>query len=283
MRKYTFDEHFFDNIDTEEKAYIFGFLYADGYNNETRGVVSLSLQEIDKEILDKISLSIKNTKPLQFIDMKKYHEGKSHQNQYRLNLCSRHMSKTISKLGCFQNKSYSCQFPSFISPILLHHFIRGYFDGDGCISYTYDKRKRPCGSISFVGAEYFCKSLSSHLSLLEINAAVSYDKHYDECIRRVAFGGRNQLIKFYNYIYNNATIYLSRKKIKFDDFIIVSWEYLVKNKSTNVYKNVAGCKMPFRVIKTLNYKTINLGTFKTRDEAEAVSAEWDKNYGRCVV
>ena len=55
--QYTFDTHFFDEINTQEKAYVLGFLFADGYNYEKRGVVSLSLQEKDKEILDKISKS----------------------------------------------------------------------------------------------------------------------------------------------------------------------------------------------------------------------------------
>jgi len=281
-KKYTFDERFFDHIDSEEKAYILGFLYADGYNDESRGVITLSLQEADKEILDKISVVIKNTKPLQLIDMKKYHKGKSHQNQYRLNLCSRHMSQLLSKLGCYQNKSCSCKFPSVVSDTLLRHFLRGYFDGDGCVSYTINKQRRPCGSVSFVGSKYFCHSFSDHLDTLEINSTVSYSKKYDKQIRRLAFGGRNQLIKFYDYIYKNATIYLARKKNKFDEFIMMSHTHLRENKPTNVYKNTIGSKLPFRVVKTMNYKSIHLGSFLTQNEAIRVSLKWDEDYGRTV-
>ena len=284
MKKhYTFDENYFDSIDTEDKAYILGLLFADGYNNERRGTITLSLQERDREILDKISWSMNSTKPLQFIDMKKYHTGKSHQNQYRLNLCSRHTSQVLNKLGCFQAKSYSCRFPNFISSTLLRHFIRGYFDGDGCISYTYNNKQRPCGSVSFVGSASFCKSLSGYLRLLKINAKVSYNCHSDKRIRRVAFGGRNQLAKFHKYIYDDASVYLSRKKTKFDDFIAISKEYLTKNKPTNIYRNTKGCRQPFRVVKTLNYKSIHLGSFETRDGALKASTEWDKTHSSISV
>lgn len=280
---YTFDENYFDSIDTENKAYILGLLFADGYNNEKRGVVTLSLQERDREILDKISLIMNSTKPLQFINIKKYYKEKSYQNQYRLNLCSRHTSQTLNKLGCFQAKSYSCKFPNFTSSLLLCHFIRGYFDGDGCISYTYNSKQRPCGSVSFVGSGFLCETLSEHLKSLNIITKVSQNKSSDKRIRRVAFGGRNQLVKFHKYIYETASIYLNRKKRKFDDFITTSKEYLMKNKPTNVYRNTIGSKLPFRVVKTLNYKSIHLGSFKTQDEAIKVSDEWNKNHSSIEV
>ena len=36
-------------------------------------------------------------------------------------------------MNCTQNKSLTLQFPNFISDELMPHFIRGLFDGDGCI------------------------------------------------------------------------------------------------------------------------------------------------------
>ena len=52
--KYPFNIHFFDEINTEEKAYILGFLYADGYNMEERNTVAISLKKEDSYILERI-------------------------------------------------------------------------------------------------------------------------------------------------------------------------------------------------------------------------------------
>ena len=45
---YTLNENYFEKIDTPRKAYWLGFLYADGYNNETHHTVRLSLQKIGR-------------------------------------------------------------------------------------------------------------------------------------------------------------------------------------------------------------------------------------------
>jgi len=52
QRKYSLNENYFDEIDTSNKAYILGFLYADGYNNRINNTVVLSLFKQDREILE---------------------------------------------------------------------------------------------------------------------------------------------------------------------------------------------------------------------------------------
>lgn len=66
-RKYTLDEHYFDIIDTQDKAYYLGLLFSDGCNNICRYAVRIGLQERDKEILEKFSYDIKTNRPLRFI------------------------------------------------------------------------------------------------------------------------------------------------------------------------------------------------------------------------
>ena len=53
-RKYTFNEHYFNVIDDEHKAYWLGFLMADGYNHESKTCVAIRLQSEDREILEKL-------------------------------------------------------------------------------------------------------------------------------------------------------------------------------------------------------------------------------------
>ena len=41
--------------------------------------------------------------------------------------------KDLIKLGVTPRKSLTLKFPTFLNEDLMRHFIRGYFDGDGCI------------------------------------------------------------------------------------------------------------------------------------------------------
>lgn len=64
---YITDENFFDTIDSEEKSYVLGFLYADG-NNYVREVhsyeITCQLQLDDKCILEKIRNLISFNSPI---------------------------------------------------------------------------------------------------------------------------------------------------------------------------------------------------------------------------
>lgn len=60
-RKYFFDESRFHDIDTEEKAYWLGFLYADGYINEDRHAIEIGLKASDKGHLEKFLRFINST------------------------------------------------------------------------------------------------------------------------------------------------------------------------------------------------------------------------------
>ena len=51
-----FNHNYFKTIDTEEKAYILGFLYADGYNSDKQVVISQLEQDVD--ILEKINKAL---------------------------------------------------------------------------------------------------------------------------------------------------------------------------------------------------------------------------------
>ena len=58
----TFDEHSFDVIDTEEKAYWLGFLYADGNVSNTKNEVGITLQSSDIKHLYKFKTFLKSSK-----------------------------------------------------------------------------------------------------------------------------------------------------------------------------------------------------------------------------
>jgi Mor family transcriptional regulator len=205
-KKYDINETFFDNINTEEKAYILGLLYADGYNNESRNSVNLSLAETDKNILDKITLLIQPTKPLQFVEIQKNNPKK--QNQYRLVIANKHISQQLVKLGCMQAKTFKITFPEWLQDDLIPHFIRGYCDGDGYINKNFHNP-----SFSITGTEIFCNKLAEILKeKCNINSSL-YTRHKERNhnIRTLTTNGRQQVVRFLEYVYKNANIFLDRK------------------------------------------------------------------------
>jgi transposase len=211
-RKYTLNQHYFDIIDTEEKAYFLGLLYADGCNYEYRNTVVMSLIEVDKEILEKFNYAIGSNRPLMKVNVK----TDKRQEQYRIHFDSKLLSKSLSKLGCHYKKTFTLSFPTEeqVPSHLIRHFIRGYFDGDGSVSWWRTKKKnRFVASIDFVSTELFCIFLSEYfIENIGITSKIK-KRHKDRnnTIRQLNIHGNKQIIKFLNWLYQDSSIYLQRK------------------------------------------------------------------------
>lgn len=205
QRKYKIDETFFDVIDTEEKAYFLGFLYADGYNNTDRNSVALSLKEDDKEILEKLNNLLQPKKPLQYVKIKTTNSS----NQYRLVIVNKHISQKLVELGCGKAKTYSLIFPSEkqVPKYLVRHFVRGYFDGDGWVGKK---------AINVVSTLNFCNSLAEILNQ-ELNVNSYIRARFPERknnIRMLELSEKAARL-FLKWIYKDSNIYLQRKYERF--------------------------------------------------------------------
>ena len=121
-----FNHNYFKTIDTEEKAYILGFLYADGYNSDKQVVIAQLEQDVD--ILEKINKALDADNQI-----KRKLQSTNNKTVCQLCYSSIDMCTDLTNLGCFRNKSLACTFPTFLDKSLIRHFIRGYFDGDGCV------------------------------------------------------------------------------------------------------------------------------------------------------
>ena len=102
-----------------------------------------------------------------------------------LNINSKTIKDDLMNIhGIMPCKSLNIKFP-FVPEEYLHHFVRGYFDGDGYVKYeTY--------TVNFVGGSYsFMNSLNQVLQNHNLPAdLLNQNKHY-----RVILTGENQ----YNY------------------------------------------------------------------------------------
>lgn len=224
-KKYLINENYFSIIDTEEKAYFLGLLYADGYLNEKRNTVSLQLQEKDKHILDLLNKSIESSRPLLFINSKKYNPNAS--NCYRLNISNKKITNDLLSIGIFQNKSLLLKFPTqkVITNNFLNHFIRGYFDGDGCQTLYFPVRKNRTqksmqSDIKILSTIEFITEAISRMQSINPNLQFSITKRFKNNVNcyNLIVSGNAQVLEFMSFLYKKSYIYLHRKKDRFEKF-----------------------------------------------------------------
>lgn len=201
-RKVFFEDRLFKTIDSEEKAYWLGFLYADGCvtysTNKHRYVIEICLAEKDKLHIEKFKIFLNTLTTIKYREKTK---------AFRLSICSKLMCEDLINLGCFSNKSLTLQFPTEeqVPKKFIKHFIRGYFDGDGCISN---------GNVSLLGTFEFLNSIKELFNFTEL--PISKDKRHLNNTFYLRFR-RAESSLFLHTIYNNSNVYLERKYNKYVD------------------------------------------------------------------
>ena len=196
----SFNIHYFDSIDTEEKAYWLGFLYADGaISSGKRNDIELSLQLSDKEHLQKFK---------DFIEF----GGKLIVDDYRCRVSfkNKKMKQDLIKLGCTPKKSLSLNFPTEeqVPKELISHFIRGYLDGDGCIVCT--KKHQ---SVEILGTKDILEGICLYGNI-PIGRIYKTNCKSDKIFRLVT-NKKEDILNFCNYIYKDSNVYLERKFKKY--------------------------------------------------------------------
>lgn len=212
--KAKFNEHIFDVIDTEEKAYWLGFIFADGYiaNIENKKKkeynFELSLSGNDIGHLHKFNKFMEyNGDNVKVGNIK----GKDKiYTRCRWSIGNKHLWETLNSYGCTPNKSLTLKFPDkniFQDQWLIIPFIRGYFDGDGCVSMI---KNCPGLEISVLGTVQFLNPI------MDLFFPRKLTKNHDKNNVTYVYGlSRRQAYVFLYTIYYKASIYLDRKYQKF--------------------------------------------------------------------
>lgn len=187
----------FSSINSAERAYWLGFLYADGNVSSSDNRIELTLQERDINHLIKFQKFIR-------YDEKSFpqigYRGK--QRAYRIQFKSKQIKEDLIKLGCAPQKSLILDFPNKnqLSDEYLFDFCRGYIDGDGYLGI----KTTDIPQLSILGTENFIngfifRSGFKKLAIRKINNiytiewSASYVKNY------------------LRILYSNSEIYLDRK------------------------------------------------------------------------
>lgn len=198
-----FNENVFDRIDTEEKAYWLGFIFADGYIAKRRYTFELSLAITDKEHLYKFNSFMQYQGDNVKLDFKR--------NRCRWSIVNKHLWNVLNNYGCVPKKSLVLKFPNIenFRKELAIAFIRGYCDGDGSLFLTKNNSPR----ISILGTE----DVLSNMNDLLLNQNKKLYKHRNNLTKCLCYSGISAVAISY-MLYYCANIYLERKYQKFLQF-----------------------------------------------------------------
>lgn len=201
---------YFKKIDTPNKAYFFGFLLADGCVHGTS--FQMFLHKEDSYILQ------------QFLaDMGSTHILYTDKNSIGFRIANKHMVADLKKLGMYTRKTFNLPFPDtgIISDNLMHHFLRGYFDGDGSIQFH--QYKYPMWRFTIMAPENFNKHIQEILldkcqfktgMLQEKRCAIDMKTLYASSTTGEL--GVRAVERIYNFLYEPGCMHLQRKKIIFE-------------------------------------------------------------------
>jgi DNA-binding transcriptional regulator WhiA len=214
-RRYNVNHNYFEVIDTEDKAYWLGFLYADGCVRKTKSgsQVVLKLSQKDE---DHLNLFKKNIESEHKVD---HHRNNtvskkgipSFSDNCIIRINSIKLVEDLIKQGCTPKKTFTIDKPT-IDEKFYKDFIRGYYDGDGNFFYS---EKTKMSVITIVCAsENFRAFLIDVISKIPNIGKIHEDKK-KYTIKIVNIVG---IMNFLDYIYENSNIHLNRKKEYYEKY-----------------------------------------------------------------
>ncbi len=235
---YNVDLEYFKQIDTPNKAYFLGLFHSDGCNSNNPYYIRINLQEEDKQILEKLRLDIKYEGPLKYI--KKQGNRK---NQWSLYIVSKNLSEDLTNLGYPKNKTHKVLFPKYIDKPLIRHFIRGVFDGDGCIHV------KKHHTFSIVGTYDTLLGIQEYFNnYLEVKSIIVESQ--SKGIFRLIVSKMMDIFNILTHLYKDSELYLDRKYNIYEKKYIIEkchlyWKIYFKNIKTeevSIFNNMQELK-----------------------------------------
>lgn len=199
--KYNINKSWLKTIDTEEKAWFLGWVASDGTVTKN-GVIRIKLNAEDRHVCDQLKNLISTSI-----------EGKweSSDDTYGFEFNSIEMSQDIGRHLKFPlGKKYDViQFPELSTKELTYHFLRGFFEGDGCVSSISSRTTIPVVDIVSYSEEF----LSGLIDMCDVKPFLTN--------KRVVWKGLKAL-DILGKMYDNANYYLNRKRDIYIDW--AAWQ-----------------------------------------------------------
>lgn len=209
-KKYHVDDTFFNVINTEEKAYILGFICADGHVENNH--IELELAEKDMNILYKIKKALKSNHPIKEVHKDNPYKRSKNKDLIlkRIRINSIHLVKPLMQMGLGGKKTYSLNsfILNYIPKFLIRDFLRGYFDGDGNVMFGKKYSSGIKYNINICGNKDFL--LGTFQRYFPTTNKLYKDLYSKQCyVWKIS--NKDKVLKFLHYLYYNSSIFLDRK------------------------------------------------------------------------
>lgn len=197
------NEQFFDIIDSEIKAYLLGFITADGTINDSK-----------KTDMLQVHISIKDVYIIELLEkfigctIKTYYTKSS----VAFRTTNQHLCDALRFLGVEPRKSgreVLCE--DILNNNLSNHYIRGLIDGDGWICNTLINNMYYRKSIGFCSSKIACGQLRDFFTMnlscypVEVNKVKNKDNY------KINYSSKDDVTNLINFLYTNAHFFLRRK------------------------------------------------------------------------
>lgn len=217
--KYKVNENFFKKW-TQEMAYTLGYMYADGSLEDAAYIRGkyIRVSSVEKNNIEKIKKWLDSE---HVIAIKKPSTANAKKG-YLLRIGSHKLYDDLTALGLYPNKSLTIQFPQ-VPKKYLNHFVRGYFDGDGCVRIATRKGigqpliLSKLSSVFTSGSKDFLQELANKLHNSIGTKQLSV---YDSRRSHVLSYSTTDSVKLFCFMYEklNRNVYLERKAAVYKEY-----------------------------------------------------------------
>lgn len=239
-RKYAINKEFFKKIDSEEKAYALGFMYADGNIHNRLSFFNIMLHKKDRDVLDMFNSWI-------YVSENRV-EQCNDERYVNFRVSSVEMVNDLIRLGCVPAKTFKLNLPYWLANDrdLFRHFVRGFLDGDGCISVQKSGRVR----VVFTGYNQFLLQLKL---AIENQCSVSIDiREVKPKVADLVIGPQSSTRNFLHWLYDDSNVFMNRKKEKCELALSILDDKASKSLKSSTLLNFNGQKLSAKNILAMS-------------------------------